>query len=304
MTMKQKFKIGLALFLYSTFLLLSGSQINDFLRYQLSDGRRQIDVSCQTADVRNSAVCQLPSTVYITGPLVADVGELCVFRLSDADIRADWTVIRQTELESQVLYYIDTSGSALTFSSSVPAKYTIVAAIVDEGNPKILQHVCLYGLTPYPDPSPTPNPDPNPSPTPEPTPENLTEWVRQNIPLAGREQSAILASIYETTADAIERGTIRTQAAAFSSIRANTQAKIKPGTWEKFLDELSAQIQSKLDGSTEIKPLGALFREIAIGLKIKPEVSIPSGAVCPDPTGAACQPTPTIRSNSIFTRIR
>jgi len=66
------------------------------------------------------------------------------------------------------------------------------------------------------------------------------------------------------------------------------------GTWEKFLDDLADQIQSKLAGNTEIRPLGTLFREIADGLKTKPEVSVPLEAVCPDPTGAACQqPTTT-----------
>jgi hypothetical protein len=225
-----------------------------------------------------------------------------VFQLSDLTIRADWTVVRQTDQELQAVFYIDTSGAALTFSSSLPAKYTIVAAIVEEGAPKVLQHVCRYGLTPEPSPLPNPGPDPQPDPEPTPEPSNLTEWVRQNlrnVPETG--QATALATIYEATADAIDKGTIRTQAAAFSSVRTNTQAKIKPGTWESFLEELAVQIQSKLDGATEIKPLGLLFREIAAGLKSSgkvqtgPEVPASMGAVCTDPTGAACLTPTTIR---------
>jgi len=284
--MKQKYPICIALILCSTFLMIVGARINDVIRQQVADGGQLVvDGSRQSADSR-------VSDTFITGPVVAEVGELCIFNLNDSSIRADWIVIRQTDQESPVSFYIDSSGSALTFSSNVPAKYTIVAAIVENGKPKILRHVCLYGMTPGPDPSP--GPTPGPTPNPEPEPENLTQWVRQNIPDSGRAQAAVLASIYEATADAIERGTIRTQAAAFSSIRANTQAKIKPGTWDKFLDELADQIQSKLGGSAEIKPLGTLFREIADGLKTKPEVSVPLEAVCPDPTGATCQQPTTI----------
>ena len=301
--MKRNFQTGVTLVVCAVLLMLTGA----IVRQQIADSSWQQE----GGNAANSAVCRLPSAVFpaatpavcglpsvvsfITGPPVAEVGELCVFNLNDTSVRADWTVIRQTDQESPVSFYIDSSGSALTFSSNIPAKYTIVAAIVEDGKPKILQHVCLYGVTPSPDPSPGPDPTPPPGPTPEPKPEptTLAEWVRQNIPSAGREQSAVLASIYETTAESIERGTIRTQAAAFSSIRANTQAKIKPGTWEKFLDDLSGQIQTKLNGNTEIRPLGTLFREIADGLKVRPEISVPLGAICPDPTGADCQQVPT-----------
>ena len=303
--MNKKFQYAFTLILCCAFLMIVGARINDVIK----TAEKPPAVSCQQSAICGCAACacadtspsdcRLPeSAVYISGPLVAEVGELCIFHLNDQNIRADWTVIRQTENESPTAFYIDSSGSALTFSSSVPAKYTIVAAIVEDGTPKILQHACLYGVTP----SPSPNPGPSPEPTPEPTPNNLVEWVRQNLPDAGRGQTAVLASIYEPTASAIERGTIKTQAAAFSSIRANTQAKIKGDILEKFLDDLADQVQAKLEGSTEIKPLGQLFREIADGLKAsnnvqaEPKTSVSPGKFCPDPTGAACKvPTTTQR---------
>ena len=291
--MKRNFQTGITLVVCAVLLMLAGAIVRQQIAesWQTADGSQQSEI--RAAEPPLAAVCRLQSVIssavsFITGPPVAEVGELCIFSLNDSSIRADWVVIRQTEQESLVSFYIDSAGSALTFSSNVPAKYTIVAAIVESGKPKILRHVCLYGMTPSPGPSP------GPTPNPEPEPENLTQWVRQNIPDAGRAQAAVLASIYETTADAIERGTIRTQAAAFSSIRANTQAKIKPGTWDKFLEELADQIQSKLGGSMEIRPLGTLFREIADGLKAKPAFSVPLETVCPDPTGAACQQPTTI----------
>ncbi|MCL2304496.1 MAG: hypothetical protein FWC43_04055 [Planctomycetaceae bacterium] len=269
-------------------------------RHQTAVGRG--DSRLQTADDRIPVVCHLPTAdfpaVFINGPVVSDVGELCVFRLSDSTIRADWTVIRQTDQELQAVFYIDTSGAALTFSSSLPAKYTIVAAVVEEGIPKILRHVCQYGLTPTPTPGPNPGPTPPLPPIP---PMTLGEWVHQNVPDIGRTDCAVLASIYEATADAIDKGTIRSQAAAYSSIRTNTQAKIKPETWKKFLDELAVQIELYLDGATEIKPLSLLLREIVDALKSSgkvqtgPEVPASTEKVCPDPSGQACQVPATIR---------
>lgn len=132
----------------------------------------------------------VPDAEFITGPLAAEVGELCIFRLNDQNTRADWVVIRQIDKEPPATFYIDSAGSALTFSSNIAAKYTIVAAIVEEGKPRMLQHICQYGMTP--NPSPDPRPDPTPEPQPEPV--TLTDWVRQNIPEAGKPQAAALAS--------------------------------------------------------------------------------------------------------------
>jgi hypothetical protein len=242
------------------------------------------------------------SVTYITGPVVADIGELCVFQLSDKAKRADWCVIRQSDVGPPPTCYIDTSGSSIAFASNTPAKYTIIAAIVEDSVPKILMHVCEYGVSPNPDPLPNPNPGPGPQPEPEPT--TLAGWVRQNIPDAGRPQCAVLASCYESVADAIDKGTIRSQAAAFSSIRTNTQAKIKPGTWEPFLEKLAEQIQLKLEGSTDVKKLGTVFREVVEGLKegntvrTEPVMDVSNAFICPDPTGQACQisvPTTTFQ---------
>jgi hypothetical protein len=210
------------------------------------------------------------SATYISGPVAANVGELCVFRLSDSTMMADWVIVPPADC------YIDSSGSSLAFASNVPAQYTIVAAVVegsDKKVPKILLHVCDYGISdkkpsPPPNPGPAPNPAPSPTPGPQPPPgpESLRDWVRQNIPDTGRQEGVILAACYEAVADAIDTGTIQSQAAAFSSIRTNTQAKITTDVFDTFLDGLSAQIQIRLDGSTDVKALGKILREIADGL--------------------------------------
>ncbi len=221
---------------------------------------------------------------FIAGPLAAEVGELCVFRLNEEKNRADWVVVRQIDNESPTLFYIDTAGSALTFSSNVAAKYTIVAAVVEEGKPRILQHVCQYGMTPPPpNPKPDPGPTPKPGPEPQPEPATLSDWVRQNIPEKGKSQCFALASCYDSAALGIANGSIKSPEAAFSAIRTCTQTKVKLDIWKDFLDKLSEKVNERFSGNRDIKELGAVFREIADGLKGKPE-EIPKESECPDKT--------------------
>ena len=240
---------------------------------------------------------------FITGPLAADVGQLCVFRLNDPDTRADWVIVPEATC------YVDSSGSSLAFASNIPSKYTIIAAIVEEGVPKILTHICEYGLQPGPQPSPNPDPTPKPNPPPITT---LKDWVSQNVPEAGKSKAAALASCYESAALGIESDSIRSQEAAFSVIRTATQTKIDIEIWSTFLDALSDKITEKLAGNNNVKTLGTIFNEIAEGLKsvsatetqAEPEVSVPDiipfpttsqSLTCPDPTGKACQPQPRIQ---------
>ena len=247
------------------------------------------------------------SSGFINGPVVAHVGELCVFRLNNPGVRADWAVVPPAKC------YVDSSGSSLAFASNVPAKYTIVAAIVEDGVPKILQHVCEYGISPEPTPSPSPTPSPTPTPKPTPPTVLLGEWIRQNVPEAGRGQCAALAACYEATADAIEKGAIRTTDAAYSTLRTATQTKIKPEKWSSFLDQLAMKVTEKL-GDGDVKKLGTILTEIADGLKAVSELSdvpedkVPGSSdtkipetkspICSDPTGQACQLAPKPTSTS------
>jgi hypothetical protein len=212
------------------------------------------------------------SAEFITGSLAANVGELCVFKLNDSETRADWIIVPEAKC------YIDSSGSSLVFASNVPAKYTIIAAIVDEGEstkkPKILTHVCDYGISPEPIPNPSPTPSPSPTPKPTPNPVTLSSWVTKNIPATGYSQAAALASCYESAAEAIDKGTIKTTAAAYSALRTATQTKINIDVWQPFLDELSVKITERLDGSSDIKKLGTVFSEIAVGLKTVSDTKI------------------------------
>src|SRR5262245_2091763 len=96
-----------------------------WVRLQAPDFRHQ-EVN-RTVFLEPEAASLTPS--FIDGPVASNVGELCVFKLSDPEIRADWVVIRQIDKETPTPFYIDTSGSALAFSSSIAAKYTIVASV-------------------------------------------------------------------------------------------------------------------------------------------------------------------------------
>ena len=197
------------------------------------------------------------STKYIDGPLVAGIGELCVFRLSDKETKADWVIVPPAKC------YIDSSGSSLAFSSNTQDRYTIIAAVVEEGVPKILTHICEYGTQPEPNPKPDPTPKPNP-PNPNFT---LKDWVTQNVPESGQKQAAALASCYESAANGIESGSIHSQEAALSVIRTASQTKIDNETWSEFLDTLSERITEKLAGNSDVKSLGTIFSEIAEGLR-------------------------------------
>ena len=247
---------------------------------------------------------------YVAGPLAANVGELCVFKLNDPTKRADWIIVRQSAFGPPATCYIDSSGSSLAFASNVPSQYSIIAAIVEDGEPKILTHICEYGVSPEPSPTPSPNPTPTPPPTPQPT--NFGDWIKQNVPGAGRGQSASLAACYENAADGIDKGTIKTSEAAFSAIRTCTQTKIKPEIWGNFLDTLSVKIMEKQDGNSDVKKLSTIFSEIATALKavstpenagdqLSEALKLPTSSpptnfisppsLCTDPTGKACQPT-------------
>jgi hypothetical protein len=165
-----------------------------------------------TADYsRQTAICSnlLPSA-FITGPLTAAIGELCIFKLNDAAVKADWVIIPSATA------YIDSSGSSFAFASNVPARYTVIAAIVENGQPKILTHVCEYGISPEPSPIPKPNPTP---------PVTLKDWVSQNTPPDGKEQAAALADCYESVADSIHKESVKSIEAAYALIRNVTQTK-------------------------------------------------------------------------------
>ena len=221
----------------------------------------QYPTSIATVPLRESEKVIVQKAEFIEGPLAANIGELCVFKLNDSEATADWAVIRQSNNDVAINAYIDSSGSSVVFASNVDAKYTVVAAVVESGSPKILQHVCEYGT------GPGPAPNPQPSPEPKPEPQSLTEWIKENVPEAAKSQSNILASVYESAASGIERGTIRTPEAAFSSVRTNTQSKIKLELWRDFLDKLSEKVNERYTNNRDIKALGVIFSEIADGLK-------------------------------------
>jgi hypothetical protein len=144
------------------------------------------------------------TSLTITGPAHAGVGELCVFTLSGStnidESIADWTIVPPID------FYVDSSKRTLVFSTPKANHYTMIAATIVESKPLVLTFVCDYGITPSPEPTPTPTPEPMPQP------KTLKDWVTQNRPKDGAAENDIsfLAATYESAASALERGTIRT----------------------------------------------------------------------------------------------
>ena len=194
-------------------------------------------------------------TVAIEGPKSAGVGELCVFNLTGDEAVADWQIVPQAD------FYVDTAKRTLVFSTPKAGNYTIIAATIVDNKPLVLTHACNYGLSP----SPNPQPDPKPQPEP-PKPTTLKEWVTQNIPNDGLKDAKYLADCFDNTASGLERGTLRSLEAGYSSIRTCTQTKVSNKVWSGFFDNLEIQVNDKLgDGKT--KELAALYRQIAQGLR-------------------------------------
>lgn len=192
-------------------------------------------------------------SVTIDGPKNAGVGELCVFNLIGDEAIADWQIVPQTE------FYVDSSKRTLVFSTPKAGNYTIIAATILDDKPLVLTHACSYGVNPSPNPQPEPKPEP-------PKPVTLKEWVTQNIPDNSRKDAKNLAECYDNVASSLERGTIRSVDAGFSSLRTCSQTKVNGKTWNTFFEELEPQVNEKL-GTGSTKDLAVIFRQIASGLR-------------------------------------
>ena len=200
----------------------------------------------------------------IEGPKKAEIGSLCIFKLVPLDGQgvpapgADWCIIPTRE------FYVDSSGNTLVFSSKEKGYYTIVAAVVFDGKPKLLSAELNYG-----------GPSPGPQPEPEPTPQTLKEWVVMNKP-PFPEEAAKLAQTYQETASALERGLIWTADAVFSRLRGGAQSLLVNSQWKGFLSELTNEMgPANPSGgrltTEEKKRLVVQLQEIAAGLQNEKE---------------------------------
>jgi len=207
-------------------------------------------------------------SVTIDGPKTAGVGELCVFNLTSDEAVADWQIVPQAD------FYVDTAKRTLVFSTPKAGHYTIIAATIVEGKPLVLTHACSYGTSPSPNPQPDPQPQPDP-----PKPATLKEWVTQNIPNDGMKDTKYLADCFDSTASGMERGTIRSLDAGYSTIRTCTQTKVSNKVWGGFFDGLETEVNKNL-GNGNVKDLASLYRQIAQGLRAE----VTNTADCPTGT--------------------
>jgi hypothetical protein len=111
----------------------SGRSTVDFLVIQ--------DENTSPKTNNNNVPDKVELSEHISGEVIANLGELCVFTLNDSTTRADWMIVPETK------FYIDSSGSSPAFASNVPARYTIIAAIVEAGQSKIITHIIDYSLS-------------------------------------------------------------------------------------------------------------------------------------------------------------
>ena len=197
----------------------------------------------------------------ITGPQAAYCGNLVVFETSEP---ADWCLV-PTE-KSVGKWSVDTSGKIFYFASSEPGVYTICAAILVEGKPKILSKTFTNGS------------DPSPQPEPEPNPDDFAAWIRSKSTelsltknyLAEKET---FAACFQSIASGIDRGTVRSAPAARASLRTCLSPKLLACSnesrklWSQLFEQLSAEIENRCQSDPNNQQLlRTTFSEIATAL--------------------------------------
>ncbi len=205
----------------------------------------------------------------ISGPDFSTCGNLVVFELPEP---ADWCIIPLETTAGR--WAVDPTGRTFYFASSEAGQYTICAAVLVEGKPKLLTKPFVN----RPNVAPSPEPSPGPVP-PVPEPEHLAGWVRSKTnELTGsasfeREKNAI-ADCVQSILNGIELGTIRSPAAARGVLRqclAGRLAAVSPASpkiWASFLEQLGGEIEKRSkEHPDELLTLKALFSELIRGLR-------------------------------------
>ena len=176
----------------------------------------------------------------IHGPQSANRGNLVVFETSEP---ADWCL---APLDKSVgKWSVDTSGKILYFASSEPGIYTICAAMIVEGQPKILSKTFSNGSE-----------EGEFEPQPQPDPDDLGTGIRAKTGelsltknyLAERE---MFATCFQSVVDGIQQGSVRSAPAARAGLRTCLAQKLLACSaesrklWTQFFDWLSEEIENR-----------------------------------------------------------
>ena len=197
----------------------------------------------------------------ILGPQSASRGNLVVFESPDP---ADWCVM---PLDKSVgKWSIDTSGRILYFASSEPGHYTVCAAIVVGGRPKILSKIFSNGDA---------GDDIEVKPQP-PDPDDLGAWIRTKTVELSRTKNysaekEMFAACFQSIGDGIQQGFVRSAQAARTNLRTCLASKLLTCStesrklWTQFLDSLAEEIENRCKKEPNHLPLmKTVYGEIAI----------------------------------------
>lgn len=193
----------------------------------------------------------------ITGPISVQAGTLAIF---ETDQKADWSISPTSKTAG--MFFADSSGTRIFFASPVAGEYEVIAATVEDGEPKLYTLAFVNGQG-----GPTPQPEPDPQPEPEPV--TFADWIKANVPdnVTPDELSSISYQ-FESTAARIKQGTIRTVDQAFASVRINAQ---RYENWQGFLEKLSKREELQTE---DVRQLGKVFEEIAESLESKSSLEL------------------------------
>ena len=203
----------------------------------------------------------------IYGPQSVYRGNLIVFEVS---VPADWCLV---PLDKSVgKWAVDTSGKILYFASSEPGMYTVCAAVIVDGQAKVLSKT--FSNSEENDLEPQPQPQPQP-----PKPDDLGAWIKANTTeLAltknyGAEKE-MFAACFLSIADGIQQGTVRSAPAARGNVRTCLASKLLTCSaesrklWNQFLDALAGEIERRCKTEpNNLQQIQSIYREIAVQMR-------------------------------------
>ena len=208
----------------------------------------------------SGTVCSEEILPEIQGPQSVFCGNLVVFEITEP---ADWCLVPPDKSVGK--WSIDTSGKILYFASSEPGIYTICAAITVEGQPKILCKTFMNG-------------DDELEPTPPPAPDNLAAWIRTKTVELERTKNysaekEMFAACFQSMADGIQQGSVRSAPAARASVRMCVTSKLlncsaeSRKLWAQFFDALAVEIENRCKKEpNNLQLIKTAFDEIAKGM--------------------------------------
>lgn len=208
--------------------------------------------------------------IKITGPESATVGQLCVFKIDGVD-SADWTIT-----PAGAEFYKDSGTDAVAVSSTIEGDFTVVAAILTDGKPSIVQTSIRFG----------PATDKRKREKKEVEPiANLEAWIETHTPDAPDAEISEVAAIFDDVTDSIARGVLTTVDGGLAKIRQKTALGPAGSDWETFFDGLSERIEA--ENPATAAEFGALSKRISDALKkcqrLHPEKPLTPVSAAPTP---------------------